>query len=222
MALEDSLGFRSSFNFVPEVRYEDLPALRETLIKRGFEVGVHGLNHDGTLYRTKSIFDERKVKINGYLKKWNAVGFRSPAMHHHLEWIHDLDIDYDASTFDTDPFEPQPDGFGSIFPRKIESKISERSYIELPYTLAQDFTVFVLMKKKNIDIWKKKIDWIVEKGGMVLMNTHPDYMNFTNNKCGPEEFPVDYYKELLEYIKSEYMDEFWHGLPKDLVKYLNG
>lgn len=222
MELEDELGFKSSFNFIPEVRYADLPDLRKTLLDQGFEVGVHGLNHDGNLYRSKNIFDERKVKINKYLKEWNAVGFRSPAMHHQLEWIHDLNIEYDASTFDTDPFEPQPDGFGSIFPKRMEAKDTERAYIELPYTLAQDFTVLVLMKNNNIDIWKKKLDWIVQKGGMVLMNTHPDYMNFTKDKCGTEEFPVRLYRELLEYIKTKYKDEYWHGLPKDLVKYLNG
>jgi hypothetical protein len=37
-------------------------------------------------------------------------------MYHDLELLHHLDIEYDASTFDTDPFEPQPDGMGTIFP----------------------------------------------------------------------------------------------------------
>jgi hypothetical protein len=33
-----------------------------------------------------------------------------------LDWLGDLNIQYDGSTFDTDPFEPQPDGAGTIFP----------------------------------------------------------------------------------------------------------
>jgi hypothetical protein len=33
-----------------------------------------------------------------------------------LDWLHDLDVQYDASTFDTDPFEPQPDGRHTMFP----------------------------------------------------------------------------------------------------------
>ena len=37
-------------------------------------------------------------------------------MLHNLEWFHDLNVKYDSSTFDTDPFEPQPDGVGTIFP----------------------------------------------------------------------------------------------------------
>jgi hypothetical protein len=32
------------------------------------------------------------------------------------------------------------------------------------------------MGEKTISIWKKKLDWIVEKGGMALLITHPDYM----------------------------------------------
>ena len=38
--------------------------------------------------------------------------------------------------------------------------------------------LFILMKEKNIDIWKQKLDWISEHSGMALLNTHPDYMNF--------------------------------------------
>ena len=45
-----------------------------------------------------------------------SVWVSPPSMHHNLEWIKDLDIEYDASTFDTDPFEPQADGVGTIFP----------------------------------------------------------------------------------------------------------
>ena len=43
------------------------------------------------------------------------IGFGSPAMHYYLDWIHNLDIEYDASTVDTDPFKPQPDVVGMIF-----------------------------------------------------------------------------------------------------------
>ena len=66
MEIEEELGFRSSFNFVPE-RYNVSESLRKELINRGFEVGVHGLNHDGKLYESKEIFNERAIKINKYL-----------------------------------------------------------------------------------------------------------------------------------------------------------
>ena len=215
---EEQLGFRSSFNFVPE-RYDVSPELRDHLIKRGFEVGVHGLNHDGKLFQSRKIFQERAHKINKYLREWNAVGFRSPAMHHTLAWIHDLDIEYDLSTFDTDPFEPQSDGVKSIFPFWVEGNSNHKRYLELPYTLPQDFTLFVLMKEKNIDIWKQKVDWIVEQQGMALINTHPDYMNFGGAKPALEEYPVQYYEQLLQYIKTKYKGKYWHILPKGMSRF---
>jgi len=115
LEIEKELGFKSSFNFVPE-RYVVDKELREFIVNEGFEVGVHGLNHDGKLFQNKKTFLKRAEKINHYLKDWNAVGFRSPSMHHNLEWIHKLDIEYDLSTFDTDPFEPQFYGIETIFP----------------------------------------------------------------------------------------------------------
>ena len=75
------------------------------------------------------------------------------------------------------------------------------------------------MKERNIDIWKKKLDWIVQKGGMALINTHPDYMNFSRNGMSLEEFPVDYYRDLLQYIKITYKGMYWHVLPKELARY---
>ena len=216
--LEEKHGFRSSFNFVPE-RYENPPELREELISRGFEVGVHGLLHDGRLYESEKTFNSRAKKINSYIKDWQAVGFRSPAMHHNLEWIHRLDISYDASTFDTDPFEPQPDGVKTIFPFWVNSSDSQNGYVELPYTLAQDFTVFVLMKEKTIDIWTTKIDWIVEQGGMVLVNVHPDYMNFNDQISKVDEFPASYYESFLVYIKEKYTNQYLHLLPRKLAEF---
>jgi hypothetical protein len=75
-----------------------------------------------------------------------------------LEWIHDLNIEYDASTFDTDPFEPQPEGVTTIFPFWIRGNGDQNGYVELPYTLSQDFTLFILMGEKSREIWKRKLD----------------------------------------------------------------
>jgi len=218
LELEKKLGFKSSFNFVPE-RYSVSRELRDFITENGFEVGVHGLNHDGKLFSNKKIFDSRAEKINKYLKEWNAVGFRAPAMHHNLEWINELNIEYDLSTFDTDPFEPQSDGVGTIFPFLVEGNGINNSYVELPYTLVQDFTLFVLIKAKSTDIWKEKLDWVAENGGMVLVNVHPDYINFSKNSNSAEEFNVNIYIEFLEYIKKNYHENYWNPLPKQLANF---
>jgi hypothetical protein len=218
--LENDLGFRSSFNFVPE-RYSVSRVLRDCLSLEGFEIGVHGLHHDGKLYRTKKIFSERAEKINRYLQEWGAVGFRSPAMHRNLEWIHDLEIEYDASTFDTDPFQAYPEGVGTIFPFRVQKNRDnvDYGYVELPYTLPQDFMLFVLLKEKSITIWKKKLDWIAEQGGMALLLTHPDYMNFDGNPLDIEEYPAQYYREVLHYVKTRHKGKYWHVLPREMARF---
>ncbi|WP_208022656.1 hypothetical protein [Desulfonema ishimotonii] len=219
MAIEKKLGFRSSFNFVPE-RYEVSPRLRTRLTDHGFEVGVHGLNHDGKLYKSESVFMNRSHRINQYLTDWNAVGFRSPAMHCKPEWIHHLNIEYDSSTFDTDPFEPGLSvNADTIFPFWVSGNSGSHGYMELPYTLPQDFTLFVLLKEKNIGIWKRKLEWIAEKGGMALMNTHPDYMNFNGANPGTGEFPAAYYFEFLYHIKKKYAGQYWQALPRDVASF---
>jgi peptidoglycan/xylan/chitin deacetylase (PgdA/CDA1 family) len=218
MELEKNLGFRSSFNFVPR-RYNVQADLRDALTKDGFEVGVHGLYHDGRYFESREEFTKRAVEINSYLKEWGSMGFRSPSMIRNLDWIHELNIEYDASTFDTDPFEPQPNGVGTIFPFWVQQRSSQKGYVELPYTLPQDFTLFILMKEINIDIWKKKLDWIVLNGGMALIITHPDYMNFDRKNLSVEEYPAEFYKEFLQYVKSKYDDHFWGVLPKDISRF---
>ena len=216
--LEKKLGFRSSFNFVPE-RYTVDHDFRTYLPTDGFEVGVHGLSHDGKLYSSLKTFQNRATKINNYIKHWSVVGFRSPSMHRNLDWLHSLNIEYDSSTFDTDPFEPQSEGVGTIFPFWVPNNSNSSGYVELPYTLVQDFTLFVLMNEKSAKIWKLKLDWIVEKGGMALLNTHPDYMYFGKGNKGIEEYPIDYYAEFLQYIKDRYEDQYWHVLPKEIAHF---
>ena len=218
MVLEEKLGFLSSFNFVPE-RYNVSSQLIQEIKNRGFEVGVHGLKHDGKLFLSKKIFDKRAEKINIYLKEWNATGFRSPAMHHNLEWITELDIQYDLSTFDTDPFEPQSDGVGKIFPFWVNSRNSHKGYVELPYTLPQDFTMFIILNEINIEIWKRKLDWIASNGGMALLNTHPDYINFKGKKIKHEEYEVGLYYEFLNYVRKKYQDNYWNALPHEVALY---
>jgi peptidoglycan/xylan/chitin deacetylase (PgdA/CDA1 family) len=216
--MEMKLGFRSSFNLVVQ-RYR-LPALlRYELENTGFEIGVHGVYHDGKLFQSWENFSVRASIINYYLKKWNAVGFRSPSMHHNLEWLHELNILYDMSTFDTDPFEPQSDGVATIFPFWVDRNGHTDRYLEMPYTLAQDFTLFILMKERSTRVWREKLDWIYNHGGMALLNTHPDYMAFEGEKKSVDQYPAELYLDFLQYVRSEYQGVYWHTLPKDMAKY---
>ncbi len=218
MRMERAYGFRSSFYFVPE-RYRVLRETRRNIVENGCEIGVHDYNHDGKLFSAEHVFNKRAPVINQYIAEWRASGFRSGAMHHNLEWIGRLNVEYDCSTFDTDPFEPQPDGVRTVFPFRVEVASRRKEYIEMPYTLPQDFTLFVLMRERGPDIWKHKLKWIAETGGLALVNVHPDYMSFEGEDIGLERYPADYYEEFLRHVASTYEGKYWHALPRDVARY---
>ena len=240
MRMDMAGGFRSSFNFVPEGDYEIPAELREQLAQSGFEIGIHDLHHDGKLYENREVFAAKAARINEYVRQWQVKGFRSAFMHHNLEWLHDLRVQYDASTFDSDPFEPQPDGAQTIFPfwvsraaaqkpgapdtRHLKPKDTDgasEGYYELPYTLAQDSTMFFVLGEKTIEVWRKKLDWIAEQGGMALINVHPDYMAFNGRKPTHKEYSAAYYEQFLDYVKTRYAGTYWNALPRQLCDYLS-
>jgi len=216
--MEIRLGFRSSFNFVPEGEYTTPESLSGFLTSNGFEVGVHDLRHDGTLYRSWKSFRAGAEKINRYLETWGGVGFRAGFMFHNLDCHHNLNILYDASTFDTDPFEPQPDGMNTIFPFWVPRK-DGAGYVELPYTLPQDSTLFILFQETAINVWKIKLDWVAAHGGLALVNVHPDYMNFGGRRSHAE-YRAQLYQDFLEYVAKHYNSQCWFALPRDVAKYV--
>jgi hypothetical protein len=218
MELERSLGFRSSFNFVPEGEYSAPAELRDELMRNGFEVGVHDLNHDGKLYSSRSSFRDKAKRINHYFKEWNAVGFRSGFMLHELDWLTDLDCLYDASTFDTDPFEPQPEGVNTIFPFHLPGPDGTGGLVELPYTLVQDFNLFIVLQETT-EIWDRKVAWIAENGGMALLDTHPDYMAPPGCPRSREDYPIEWYATFLKNIANRYAGQYWHALPREVASF---
>lgn len=244
MRLENDLGFRSSFNFIPEGSYVVSEQVRSELRKCGFEVGVHDLHHDGKLYCNYRSFLKHAQRINHYLREWDAVGFRSGFMLRNLDWAHNLNILYEASTFDTDPFEPQPEGAGTIFPFWVArpgslndsgtpsvpaqshlpcaSTTSSRGYVELPYTLVQDSTLFTLLSERQPDIWFKKVDWLAQNGGMVLVNVHPDYTAMNGARNSRWEYPVQLYRQLLEYLRCRYQGAYWHVTAAEMASWYMG
>ena len=221
MELEKKYGFHSSFNFIPEGDYRVSRDFRTAMAHDGFEVGLHDLFHNGRLYRSRTKFARHAVRINQYLKSWGAAGFRSGFMFHNLNWLQDLDIQYDASTFDTDPFEPQPDGVGTIFPFWHEDAAG-RGYVEMPYTLPQDSTLFLLLRERAPAIWQHKLDWIARHGGMALLDSHPDYMNFKGGAPRISDYPAAYYGEFLSYVAKTYRGSYWNPLPMELAAWYKG
>ncbi len=200
--MEEDLGFRSSWNIVP-YKYQVDMGLIEDLRSRGFEIGIQGFNHDGRLYSSESTFRRRVEGINAALRKYGAVGFRSPMVHRNLQWLQLLDLQYDASCFDIDPHQAMPGGVGSMWP------FVAGRFVELPYTLPQDHTLFIALGQQDCRIWYQKLDYIVKHNGMALMLTHPDYVVSQRN--------LDLYRQFLVAVRQR--GGYWHALPREVASW---
>jgi hypothetical protein len=203
LELERRYGMVSCWNFVAE----DYPIPAETfeLIREaGGEVGLHGVHHDGRLFQSRRSFEAALPSLRYHAAAWDAVGFRSPGTHRNAEWMPLLPSLYDSSFPDTDPFEPYPGGCCSILPYFLGD------LVELPITLAQDHTLWEILRLSSIAIWRRKADWLIAHHGLVSVIIHPDYVD-SGARLG-------LYEQLLAYLR-ERLDENdgWHALPRDVA-----
>ena len=182
-------------------RYSVSDSVVAELVDEGFEVGVHGLYHDGRDLTSLANLRKRLPAIREAAERWNAVGFRSPATHRKWEWMPLLEFDYDSSYPDTDPFEPQPGGCCSWLP------FFNSGMVELPLTLVPDHTLFVILGQEDESAWTEKAEMLRSRGGMALIVTHPDYM------VGHDQM-VSSYARFLERYSAE--PTVWRALPRDV------
>ena len=199
--LEESYGYRSSFNLGGW--YDaDRGVVRE-LTERGFEIGLHGLRHDRTLFSSRAQFEAQRPRLASLASSLGAEGFRSPATYRVFEWLAELAISYDGSISHSDPFEPQPGGCCSLWPFFIGD------VVELPYTLPQDYTLFTLLGHRSPALWLEQADRIVEEHGLIHALSHPDraYLGNPENRAR--------YREFLVALSER--AEIWKPLPRELA-----
>jgi peptidoglycan/xylan/chitin deacetylase (PgdA/CDA1 family) len=203
LRVEVEAGYRSSWNFVPRNRYVVDDQLVETLKEQGFEVGVHGYNHDGRDLSSLATLRRRLPGIRAYAERWQASGFRSPATLRSAKLMPLLGFDYDSSYTDTAPFEPQAGGCCTWLPYKIEN------LVELPITLTQDHTLFDLLGYRDATMWIEKARFLRRRGGMALVLTHSDYVE--------NKHLLDAYRQLL----AEFRDDStaWKPLPREVSQW---
>lgn len=197
--LERAHGLRSSWNLVPR-RYEVDPACISDLVDDGFEIGVHGIYHDGRDLESWSTWQERLGAAHEAAERWNAVGFRSAALHRQSEWMRALRFDYDSSCPDTDPFEPQNGGCCTWLP------FFNGELVELPLTLRQDHTLFVILGHEDETAWVHKTNFLRGQGGMAMIDTHPDYL--------VDERIFAAYARFLKRFADD--PTVWHALPREV------
>jgi peptidoglycan/xylan/chitin deacetylase (PgdA/CDA1 family) len=200
LALESARGFRSSVSFVGDT-YRVPDSLLRELREAGFEVALHGWRHNGRLFESRARFEQRLPGMNARLRQWGAVGFRSPMTHREPSWMQGLEVEWDSSFFDTDPFEPLPGGVMSIWPFVMGR------FVELPYTLPQDHTLIETLGETSPRVWLEKLDYIAAHQGMALVNTHPDYL------CRGGRLSL--YEEFLDELARR--SGSWHALPRDVA-----
>jgi peptidoglycan/xylan/chitin deacetylase (PgdA/CDA1 family) len=200
LRVEVEAGYRSSWNFVPQNRYVVADGLVQTLQEQGFEVGVHGFNHDGRDLASLATLKRRLPGIRDSAERWQARGFRSPGTLRSAELMPLLGFDYDSSYTDTAPFEPQAGGCCTWLPYMIED------LVELPITLTQDHTLFDLLGHRDESVWVEKARFLRQRGGMALVLTHSDYV--------AQPYLLDSYRRLLR----EFADDStaWKALPRDV------
>ena len=199
LELERSLALRSSWNFVPR-RYDVSDEQVRNLLSEGFEVGVHGLYHDGRDLESPSMLHKRLPGMHEAAARWGAVGFRSPATHRGWDLMAQLGFDYDSSYPDTDPFEPQAGGCCTWLP------FFNRGLVELPLTMPQDHTLFVILRHADESAWVRKLEFLRSRGGMVLLDTHPDYLTSDTIFAA--------YRRLLERVACD--ERAWKALPHEV------
>jgi len=82
-------------------------------------------------------------------------------------------------------------------------------FVELPYTLVQDYTLTEVLGKTSPRLWLEKVDFIAEHRGMALLNAHPDYLRSRHTWAVYEAF--------LERMAER--RDAWHALPREVARW---
>lgn len=201
--VDESFGIRSSFQLVPEDRYQVPRSLLGQIRSRGCEIAIHGLNHNGNLFANRNLFAKEAIRINEYVRQFNAKGFRSPCMYRNADWLEQLEISYDMSFPNVAHLEPQRGGCCTVFPYFIGDTL------ELPLTTVQDYGLLHILGEYSIDLWKQQIGMIISRHGLVSFITHPDYLL--------EDRSMKVYRSLLSYVSElGHEKQIWLALPGEI------
>lgn len=206
MEVDESFGIRSSFQLVPEERYEAPPSLLDQIRSRGCEIAVHGLNHNGNPFANQRVFLKDAVRINDYVRRFGAEGFRSPCLYRNADCLEALEISYDMSVPNVAHLEVQRGGCCTVFPYFIGS------ILELPLTTIQDYALFHILGDFSLDLWNQQIGMILERQGLISFITHPDYLLETR--------AMRTYQALLAHLRELVRhNNLWLALPGEIHRW---
>lgn len=203
MDLDDAFGIKSSFQLIPEVRYEVSDQFLHTIRERGFEINVHDFNHDGDLFRDREEFLRRVARINDYGRKFRSAGYRSAVLYRNLDWYEFFDCSYDMSVPNVGHLDPQHGGCCTTKPYFI-GKI-----LEIPVVATQDYTLFNILGQCSMDLWEEQIKLVRDQHGLISFIVHPDYLL--------DKPARDLYSTLLARLAElRCQSAMWIPLPREL------
>jgi peptidoglycan/xylan/chitin deacetylase (PgdA/CDA1 family) len=199
--LEETLGFRSAFNF--GAWYDVDPGVIRELTARGFEIGMHGIVHNRSLFSSREAFEAQLPQLRALADRLGAVGFRSPATHRVFPWLAELPVRYDGTIPHSDPYEPQPGGCCSLWPFLVGD------VVELPYTLPQDHTLLTLLGHRTPTLWIDTAEEVSRRHGLIHCISHPDagYLGDRDKRA--------IYAEFLRAMAGR--SDVWHALPAEVA-----
>jgi hypothetical protein len=201
MDVDDAFGIKASFQIIPQGPYPVSTGYLEGIRRRGFEVNVQDLAHDGNLFDNRKEFLFQAQSINRFLREYGAEGFRAGRLYRNADWYEALEASYDMSIPNVGHLEAQRGGCCTVFPYFIGR------ILELPLTTIQDYSLFHILGDFSIDLWKKQANLVMAKHGLVSFIIHPDY--------SMEDTALSVYKSLLGYL-VELRDarKLWIALPQ--------
>jgi hypothetical protein len=206
MDLDDSFGFKASFQIIPEKQYPVSPDLLDSIRTRGFEVNLQDLRHEGNLFDDRRQFLHRAKAINRYVAEYRAAGFRAGRMFRNPDWFRALNIEYDMSIPNVAHLDPQRGGCCTVFPYFIGN------VLELPLTTTQDYTLFHILCRYSIDLWREQVSLITRRHGMASFIVHPDYVL--------QERELGVYRKLLCYLAAlRDRQNVWAALPGEVNRW---
>ena len=207
MDVDDSFGIKASIQVVPEKRYSVSDAFLDSIRVRGFEINVHGLDHDGNLFQDRATFLQSAKRINEYAAIYGSRGFRSPTMYRNVDWLRYLNFSYDMSIPNVARLEPQHGGCCTVMPYFLPGGM-----LELPLTTTQDYTLFNVLNDYSTALWKEQIGLILRAHGLISLIIHPDYIFSSRAQ--------DIYRQLLEHLlKLQSNDGVWLTPPGDVDRW---
>jgi peptidoglycan/xylan/chitin deacetylase (PgdA/CDA1 family) len=188
----------STFNLVPNsLEYELDLDLVASLVRDGFDIGMHGLHHDGKFaflseeeQRNRILEAARRAKELGL----STLGYRAPWLHRTrrmVQYLTDAGFEWDSSFPDTDDstIGYASTGCRTVFPfyplYREEANWKRSPVVEIPVSMPQDWTLlyyYKLSEEQALKVWKKKMEYIKSHGGLATFILHPDQEDFGHPK----------------------------------------